>query len=185
MKEIDSKALNFEHKPSWSSPSLFTQLGWNSSVPLSADFVLTISINYIHTVTWQNKSKGSRGNGSIHMTFCNLQVFTCLHLASQIILLAHSRLQSPTTNSPEITYMRYSLFDDFFLTCYTNLLHPAHRPPVEQPCMMSYFNKTIYSRVVLGTSCSACFCFSCSLAKRFNQIAFWQNKTIQSMASSI
>lgn len=61
--------------------------------------VLTISINYRHTVMRQNR-RLRKGNSSINMTFCRVQVFTCLHLTSKTIFLTHGMLKSPTTNSP-------------------------------------------------------------------------------------
>lgn len=104
-----------------------------------------ISINHIHTIMWPNKSL-SVGKSSINRTLCNVQVFTCLHLASETTLLAHSMLHSPTTNSP----LRYIILNNpclrtSFLLLVLILLLSAHRPPVEQPCIMSHFNKTIYS----------------------------------------
>lgn len=62
-----------------------------------------LCLNHFHQLqTYRNENRRlSKGNSSINnMTFCRVQVFTCLHLTSKTISLTHGMLKSPTTNSP-------------------------------------------------------------------------------------
>lgn len=106
---------------------LYAQPYVNSFVYLSAaqNLITVNHFNQLHAYRNVTKQKPEQREQLNNVTFPNAQVFTCLH-------------QSPTTNSSWSTHMRSSLFASFhyYLHLLLNLLHSAHRPPAEQPCVI-------------------------------------------------